>query len=305
MYPVERVYSHKAYMAWRSGEAERSGQKLKHFKQTWRDVSGGPFWDVATWAELRTAVSFLTLMNKRDVLYFRGQGEHHARCLPVLFRPRWFLRGRSLPLRPDNRGRYYALLSELGADVLRVAKRIGMPRTYILEHVASAAASILQHYELWPTHFIDVTRSLPTALAFAEGDGGRTQAYLYVFAMPDLRGSITSDIDQQLSLARLEAICPPAATRPHDQDAYLVARFPEPRGAASPGDIIWDDWQRKTDLMRRLVAKFSLTLQSGRLPGAPRLELSFLAPPFENDPFGKALHDSLLPTIERYVAPLT
>ena len=53
-----------------------------------------------------------------------------------------------------------------------------MPRTYILEHVPAAAASVLQHYELWPPHFIDVTRSLPTAVAFAEGVGDQEHAYL-------------------------------------------------------------------------------------------------------------------------------
>jgi len=60
-----------------------------------------------------------------------------------------------------------------------------MPRTYILEHVPAAAASVLQHYELWPTHFIDVTRSFPTAVAFAEGVGDQEHAYLDAFAMPD------------------------------------------------------------------------------------------------------------------------
>lgn len=305
MYPLEHVYSLDAYNAWRRREDERSDHiDLKSFRESSQQVRSGPFWEVGSWDELRAAVSFLTLMNKRDVLYFRGQAAHYDRCLPVLFRDEWCLEGRRLSLRPDNRFQYYTRLHELRVEVLRVAKRVGTPRTYILEYVPAATASVLQHYELWPTHFIDLTRSLPTAVAFAEGKGDREQAYVYVFAMPDLRGSITSDIDQHITLSRLEAICPPDAKRPHHQDAYLVSRFPEPAGAARPGEAAWDDWQAKTDLMRRVVAKFSLKLQGGRLSGAPRLELSFLRPSSTEDAFGRAMNESLLPIINRYVAQL-
>lgn len=304
MYPLEHVYSLDAYAAWRRRERDGSDIELQDFRQSWRQIKNGPFWEVRSWDELRSAVSFLTLMNKRDVLYFRGQRAHYDRCLPVLFREEWFLGERPFPLHPANRGRYYTLLSELSTLVLKVAKRIGTPRTYILERVPAAAASVLQHYELWPTHFIDLTRSLPIAVAFAEGQGDQDRAYLYTFAMPDLRGSITSDIDQHLTLSRLEAICPPDAVRPHHQDAYLVSRFPEPSGSAQPGDASWDDWQDKTDLMRRIVAKFSIQLRGGKLPGAPHLELSFLIPSFNEDGFGRELTESLFPIINRHATQL-
>jgi FRG domain-containing protein len=305
MYPVENVYSLRAYKAWRSG-ASRSGKiDLKGDRESSEDVLNGDFWEVGAWDELRAAVSFLTLMNKRDVLYYRGQRAHYDRCVPVLFRRQWWLAGRQIPLNSANRARYYALLGELREPVLKVAKRFGTPRTYLLEHVPAAAASVLQHYELWPTHFIDLTRSLPTAVSFAVGEGNQKQAYLYVFAMPDLRGSITSDIDQHLTLARLEAICPPDAKRPHHQDAYLASRFPEPAGAAHSGDATWKDWGRKTDLMRRLAAKFLLKFEHGRLPGTPGLERSFLLPAPTDDDFGKELHKSLLPVVARYVEKLS
>jgi hypothetical protein len=243
-------------------------------------------------------------MGKRDVLYFKGQRAHFDSCLPVLFREEWSCDKHSFRLSPGNRGKYCALLRELRGDVLRVARQVGMPRTYILEHVPAAAASVLQHYELWPTHFIDVTRSFPTAVAFAEGVGDQEHAYLYAFAMPDLRGSITSDIDEHLTLSRLEAVYPPDAKRPHHQDAYLVSRFRESPGMAGPGDASWDDWQAKTDLMRRVVAKFLLSLQDGRLLGAPRLESSFLIPSFNEDVFGRRLHEALPPTVKRHAAKL-
>jgi len=305
LYPVELIYSIKAYEAWRWREANPSTNlDLRDFRQGWREVAISRPWEVSSWDELRAAISFLTLMNKRNVLYFRGQSAHYERCLPVLFRDEWYLNGRRLALSAANRGVYYALLRDLSLQVLDVARRVGTPRTYILEHVPAAAASVLQHYELWPTHFIDLTRSLPTAVAFAEGDGRRERACLYVFSMPDLRGSITSDLDQHLTLSRLEAVCPPDAKRPHHQDAYLVSRFPEPSGSARPGDRTWDDWQDKTDLMRRIVAKFILRLQGGMLLGAPRIELSYLTPPLTEDKFGRILYEYLLPTVERHVASI-
>jgi hypothetical protein len=53
--------------------------------------------------------------------------------------------------------------------------------------------------------------------------------------------------------------------------------------------------------MRRLVAKFLLRLQAGRLPGTPSIDLSFLIPPLENDEFGRVLHEVVSPIAERYV----
>jgi len=285
-------------------ERDKSEADLRDYRQNWREIAADPFWDVASWDELRAAVSFLTLMNKRLVLYFRGQKDHHAKCLPTLFRGFWQLGDQQFRLSPANQGHYYARLQELGGLVLRTAQRVGTPRTYILERVPNAAASVLQHYELWPTQFIDLTRSLPVAIAFAQGQKDRRKAYLYVFAMPDLRGSITSDIDQHLTLSRLEAICPPTAKRPHHQDAYLVARFPEPVDAGGPGTPSWDDWQKKTDLMRRLVAKFKLNLSGGSLPGTPAIDLNFLVPPLECDEFGRVLHDLAFPVVKKHAERL-
>jgi hypothetical protein len=108
LYPVELVYSIEAYDAWRDRrEADPPGDiDLGDFRQSWREVRDGRFWEVSRWDELRTAISFLTLMNKRDVLYFRGQRKHYKRCLPVLFREEWQLNGHRFPLSPANRGEY-------------------------------------------------------------------------------------------------------------------------------------------------------------------------------------------------------
>jgi hypothetical protein len=300
VYQTEGIYSKEAFDAWRRSPQD----ELSDFRRTAAQVHAGSFWDVANWEELRSAVSFLTLMNKRSVLYFRGQSSHFEACLPTLFRNDWSLDGQRHPLSAANRAEYYAAIRKLQPHVYGVAAHIGTPRHYLLEQVPVAAAAILQHYELWPTYLTDLTRSLPIALCFASRGSAAEFGYLYVFAMPDLRGSITSDMDQHMTICRLEAVCPPDAIRPHHQDAYLVARFPEPQGNCAPGDKVWDYWARRADLMRRLVAKFRLRFSAGRLAGAPGVERDFLLPPLEQDRFGLLLEEQVKPVARQLAAAL-
>ena len=119
--------------------------------------------------------------------------------------------------------------------------------------------------------------------------------------MPDLQGSITTDLDQHLTLARLEAVCPPAAKRPHQQDAYLVARAPEPHNLRDAR--LWDDWASKSNLMRRLVAKFELPGEP--LVGGPRYPRGYLMPPRAADRFREVLRAALFPAIRHHVEALT
>lgn len=301
MYPLKHIYSLKAYREWEKWETSKEKSELKEFQRSSEQVSDNSFWEVKDWNQLRTAVSFLMLMNKRHVLYFRGQKEHYQKCLPTLFRDTWSFDGKTYPINKNNRIKYYSKLLDFREPVLDIVEKIGTPRSYILKHVPAAAAAILQHYELWPTHFIDITRSLNIAVAFSEGHKIGNYAYLYVFALPDLRGSITSDIDQHISIARLEAICPPAAMRPHHQDAYLVSRFPEPPVLNGNIDQTWNSWIKNTDLTKRLVAKFRLKMKNGKFPGAPKIDLNYLIPPEREDTFGRTLKQSLLPQIEKYL----
>ncbi len=295
MYPLKRAYSKKAYEDWKGGQSAVRRQPRKEIK------SAAPL-EVSNWDELREAVSFLSMMNKRQVLYFRGQRAHFAKCVPVLFRPKWSLDGEEHELTPERRRRYYEhLQGVLRREVYEVVRRIRTPREFIIKSLPSATASILQHYELWPTPFLDVTRSLPTAVSFATSDPTAKSSYLYLFGMPDLRGSITTDFDQSLTISRLEAVCPPAAKRPHHQDAYLVARAPLPH---DPNDELWDEWERKSNLMRRLVASFRLKHEGSELPGTPAMDQAFLVPSEEDDVFAATLRENLLPLIRQLIAEI-
>jgi hypothetical protein len=115
--------------------------------------------------------------------------------------------------------------------------------------------ALIQHYGLWPTPLIDVTSSLRVAASFAlggsEAEETEKTGYLLAVGLPHTTGSITFDIDQQLSLARLSGACPPEAKRPHYQDGFLVGRFPI-------YEVDGDELVKKSNLSRRLIAKFKL-----------------------------------------------
>ena len=147
MCPLELIYSIKAFKKW-SIEGKR---KLKKFRESSRIVRSGSFWDVKSWQELDEAVAFLTLMNKRHMLYYRGQKKSTRRCLPMLFRRQWRVRGegRNSELCWLNRFEYYRLLHrKLCMAVNKAVQEIGTPHEYIIHHVPGATASILQHHEL-------------------------------------------------------------------------------------------------------------------------------------------------------------
>jgi len=304
MYPIDNIYSLESYQKWKTWVTGRRKEtlSLKDYRRSSKQISEQDFWDVNNWDELREAVSFLCLMNKRHVLYFRGQRRHYDECLPALFRCKWYIgaTNQKIVLTPENRPHYYKCMqAELRRFVNEVVQEIGTPRTYIIKSLPAATASILQHYELWPTPFIDLTRSLPISVSFATADKTAKEAYLYVFALPDLRGSITTDLDQHLTLSRLEAVCLPTAKRPHHQDAYLVARAPEPQDIYDAD--LWEDWKSKSDIMRRLVAKFRLKIESGNLTGTPYVPQDYLIPPNETDIFGDKLLERILPKVQKYV----
>jgi hypothetical protein len=99
---------------------------------------------------------------------------------------------------------------------------------------------------------IDVTSSLRTAAYFALNDGA---GYVVVAGLPYGTGSIAFDIDQHVVLARLAAVCPPVARRPHLQEGFLVGHL--------PFDLEQPSIKDKSDLRRRTVAVFKVRDDKG------------------------------------------
>jgi hypothetical protein len=228
-----------------------------------RDLDPDGIWSVRSYGDLVHRVSFLTVMNKRLTLFYRGQTKLLP-PLPALFRESWEA---PVPQRQwrrgehgerfeigseDTRRKYWEHLLHFGPRVARVCMGLGVPRWRGLRDIREAQWAVIQHYGLWPTPLVDVTQSLRHAASFALS---AEIGYVFVVGMPNSTGSITFDIDQHVTLARLQAACPPVAKRPHFQEGFLIGHFPFYE--------LDDQTRRKSNLLRRLVAVFELDNRGG------------------------------------------
>jgi hypothetical protein len=307
MYPLESVYGPLAYRNFDRNKMFNGS--LKHVRQSSKQVSDDEPLRAGNYAELVDVVSFLSVMNKRDTLYFRGQTKNWP-LRPTIFRLSWISLSGTRHTIPDDpialQRIWDHLNSEISSIVLSVCEKLPMPRRATLKMFREAVWAIAQHYELWPTPLIDVTPSLRIAASFALW-GGRREGCLYVVALPPSTNSVTFDADQHVVLARLQAVCPPVAKRPHFQDGFLAGRFPF---AGPTANNIDTHPAGVSDLGRRLVARIDLTdaddegYRQARSPTAhgfwsddfPRMSPQSLMP--------EAREDQLLHSFGKYVTQI-
>jgi hypothetical protein len=303
MYPLDAIYGPRAYRTFIREKAFDGN--LKSTRQSPKEIRVDEPLSARSYTELVDVISFLSIMNKRHTLYFRGQTKEWD-LIPATFRPSWTsLSGapHALPGTPSALRAIWAHLNEqIASIVLAVCDKLPMPRRATLRMFREAIWAVAQHYELWPTPLIDITPNLRTAASFALW-GGEASGYLYVAALPASTNSVTFDADQHVVLARLQAVCPPVAKRPHYQDGYLAGRFP----FMSPdSNTIDKDPANVSNLSRRLVARIILTdaddeaSRRGRRPSGrgfwsddfPRMSVPSLMP--------EAKDDQLLDGFSRY-----
>ncbi|MBR1122314.1 FRG domain-containing protein [Bradyrhizobium lablabi] len=254
MYPLDAVYGPAAYLEFERHKALRA---MKSTLQDWEAVNNAASIEVDSYAKLVDVVSFLSVMNKRLTLHFRGQAENWP-LRSAIFRPTWrSLSGthHTLPADEDTRGKIWNHLNgPISKIVHSVCDNLPMPRPNTLRMFREAVWAVAQHYDLWPTPLIDVTPSLRVAASFALWNGQGT-GYLYVVALVPSTNSVTFDADQHIVLARLQAVCPPVAKRPHYQDGFLAGRFPFVSPVSNMVDSDPDYFSR---LNRRLIARIHL-----------------------------------------------
>jgi hypothetical protein len=286
MYPLDAIYGPRTYRVFKR-EGGFNG-RLKKTSQSSKEVGKDEPLTATSYMELVDIVSFLSIMNKRLTLYFRGQMRDWA-LRPTIFRLVWrSLSGTSHKL-PENPVILRLIWKHLGSEISRIVlstcEEFPMPRRATLRMFREAVWAVAQHYELWPTPLIDITPNLRAAASFALWDG-QCEGNLYVVALPPSTNSITFDADQHSVLARLQAVCPPVAKRPHYQDGFLVGRFP----FMSPdSNDIDKDPANVSDLSRRLVAR--IILKDANEPSGsgfwsddfPRMSASSLMPETKDD----------------------
>jgi hypothetical protein len=256
VYPLDAIYGPRARRIFER-ENGFTGNMRRTLESSQQVCDDEPL-STSSYEDLVDLVSFLAVMNKRHNLFFRGQRENW-RLRPTIFRQSWRSASGTQHLIPGSLGapqRIWDYLNKaISHIVLTECEKLPMPRKATLRMFREAVWAVAQHYELWPTPLIDVTQNLRIAASFALW-GGESTGCLYVVALPPSTNSVTFDADQHVVLARLQAVCPPVAKRPHYQDGFLVGRFPFM--APTPNSID-NNPAKVSDLGRRLIARITLT----------------------------------------------
>jgi hypothetical protein len=133
-----------------------------------------------------------------------------------------------------------------------------------LKKVKKMQWSILQHYEVCNTPFLDVTQSLNVACSFALNDNNEN-GYVYILALPYVTGRISVDSEDDITNIRLLNICPHQAKRPFFQEGYLVGT-----------EFILKDYDNKNELdfNNRIVAIYEIE-NSSSFWGSPKINSSY------------------------------
>ncbi|OFY09294.1 MAG: hypothetical protein A2X11_01980 [Bacteroidetes bacterium GWE2_42_24] len=205
---------------------------------------------VKTFRQLVEHTARLSYKNKDHLLFYRGQTQDYinkansSAFYPSIYRGD-YLPGRELVHR-------FNVLEGAGKSLVQVFEREKVEGYKELKRRKAVQWSILQHYEVCATPYLDFTQSLRVACSFAMLDNSNPYAYVYVFGLPYLTNRISVNSEHDLVNIRLLSICPPTALRPYFQEGYLAGT-----------DDITTSYEVKTELdfNNRLIAKFLIPNQ--------------------------------------------
>lgn len=225
-------------------QPELTEELLKYFEDPTKVGSSEPF-PVATFRELVEHTAKLAFKNKDHLIFYRGQStDYKNKAGNSSFYPSIY-RGDYLPIR-ELTYRFDILdgASKALVDLFEKEKIEGYKE---LKRRKAVQWSVLQHYEVCHTPYLDFTHSLRVACSFATMDSKKDFAYVFVFGLPYLTNRITINSEHDLINIRLLSICPPTAYRPYFQEGYL----------AGTDDITFIyDTKNELDFNNRLLAKF-------------------------------------------------
>lgn len=313
MQKIDPAYGRMALEAWDA--SEHKSKDLRAFKSTSEEASQ-KVWRIERFEKLVKDVAFLTVMNKRSVLLYRGQSQDLP-LMPVIFRDRWYPFGSKTPYKITDvtRPKYYECLQEVGKRLYEFSWEQGaLPRWRGMRKYSVIQWAVAQHYSVWPTPLIDLTSSLRVAASFAlsmKKYDAKSPAlsssfgYLYIFGFPtsgqdEKPGPISSYKKEHLVLVRLQACCPPDAIRAHLQDGYLAADYKVNKAdeaddlTVSTAPFLQD--KNRSNLQSRLIARIELYDDGNFWNEAHPVYLEETLLP-ANDPFRIAVQEKLQPEI--------
>lgn len=236
-------------------------QKIWTFTEGTESISGlscsvirkNPAHRVRNYVDLATKVAELQFRNRDFVLMFRGQnGDFKNRLGYTSLKPSLLRAANSdnVPTDTAINRRFNKLLAAERVLVTEYERR-GLLGRERLKRQRILRWAILQHYEICKTPLLDITQSLRIAASFASHNAGH-EAFVFVLGIPNVSGAITASAEAGIQVVRLASVCPPMAVRPHVQEGYLLAEYPE--CASAEQKLLYS--HAEMDFGRRLIAKF-------------------------------------------------
>jgi hypothetical protein len=210
---------------------------------------------VLTFRQLIEEVALVTISNRNFEMFYRGQEKDYKNNQAVYYKNRnpkstVYPRICRPEKKADGNLKYSIKRRQIIKRYNELAKFIEFIKGKRGAFYDEYHYSLLQHYEILPTPFIDITQSLRAAATFAlrKSESG----YLYVFGLPYPNQSISYYSDLGIVLIKLQNIVQQDALRPRYQEGFLVGKYPI-RPTKSNSD----------DLANRMIAKFLLDNTSG------------------------------------------
>jgi hypothetical protein len=226
----------------------------------WDDVSNQNIriddgFEVRNYIDLAEKVSAVQYINPNFNFLYRGQSKDYKRLNKTTIKPTIFRdyqdphkKTWGLPSQAVLERRYRRLLKAEDEIVRAFSGRVGQRQ---ISRNRLIRWSIIQHYEICETPLLDLTHSLRVAASFASREENEF-GYIFVFAIPEIAGAITSNSSTALQVIKLSTACPPDAKRPHLQEGYLISHYPE------IGEITkkYRPIHYENDFAVRIIAKF-------------------------------------------------
>jgi len=226
---------------------------------------------VESYTSLVKEIAELSYLNKDYLLFYRGQNTNiKANTLSTLY-PSIY---RSPSLSKRELAYRFSVL-ETAANML-TQEFISYNENEIIgisefRKIRKIQWSILQHYEVCPTPYIDITHSLRVACSFAMLNNKNEDCFIYVLGMPYLTGRISINSEHDIVNIRLLSISPPQALRPFFQEGYLAGT-----------EYALEEYDEKGyfDFNRRLVAVYRIPNDKSFWNESPEsIDSSLLFPP--------------------------
>jgi hypothetical protein len=247
-----------------------------------KSVATGQAKEVHDYSELVQEIAELSYKYKDYILMFRGQEDDfsdslgRSTLLPSIYRNDM----NKTKLSKVELQHRYCVLSDAATKLINECNQQRKEGRFELEYKKPIQWSILQHYNVCSTPYLDVTQSLRVACSFALNQStvnSNTQCnigYVYVLALPYLTNRISVNSEHDIVTVRLLSISPPRACRPYHQEGYMTGT-----------EFITTNYKerRSLDFNRRLVAKYKINSSNFWLSGENTIPMNVLMP--EDDPF--------------------